>query len=280
MKLYWTVTLGLLMISVGMSLDWRHLVQRVRGMSFPRWIWLYSVSFLLPVAIGAVLIRFIPMPPIARAGLMLVAMAPGAPLLTRNISRLGFDASLAATYQVMSALATPIILPLVILVLDYFYQRDLWVAPRVLLWQVLRQQLLPLGLGMAAAHFWPARSERWGRRMASAGNVLLMGYVLLILYVSRQMFGAIGWKPWSAVLLLAASTLLSSHLLLRNGTLAVCNTNRYVGLALLVAGTNFTAREVLPYIASYALAAPLVIAAYVRAVRKPGQGSPPDTLNP
>jgi hypothetical protein len=48
---------------------------------------------------------------------------------------------------------------------------------------------------------------------------------------------------------------------LTDRTLAICNANRHVGLALLLTGHFLRAERALPAVAAYALIAPLVMAA-------------------
>ena len=51
-------------------------------------------------------------------------------------------------------------------------------------------------------------------------------------------------------------------------TLALCNANRYVGLALLITRQYTNARHAVPAIACYALVAPLIMLIYARLVRR------------
>ncbi len=47
----------------------------------------------------------------ALAGLFLVSVAPGAPLMTRGAAKRGFNMQMAASYQVWGALLTPLMIP-------------------------------------------------------------------------------------------------------------------------------------------------------------------------
>ena len=73
------------------------------------------------------------------------------------------------------------------------------------------------------------------------------------------------WLPVSALVLAVGSVLAIRFLLradvLTDRTLAICNANRHVGLALLLTGHFLQAQRALPAVAAYALIAPLVMAA-------------------
>ena len=60
----------------------------------------------------------------------MVGVAPGAPLMTRNIAKKGFDMHLAAGYQLWGALLIPVMIPLVIFTAGKFYYRDIRFAAR------------------------------------------------------------------------------------------------------------------------------------------------------
>jgi predicted Na+-dependent transporter len=79
MNLLLPAAVFMLMVSVGMSLSPRHLLDAA-----------------------------------ATAGLFLIAVAPGAPLMTRGVAKKGFDIQIAASYQVWGALLTPLMVPLLI----------------------------------------------------------------------------------------------------------------------------------------------------------------------
>jgi len=75
-------------------------------------------------------------------------------------------------------------------------------------------------------------------------------------------------SPWVAIaaLALAAGCVSAARVLIPSvPTLAFSNVNRHVGLALLLSGAHFrNAQNMLPAIAAYAIAAPLVMALYAK----------------
>jgi predicted Na+-dependent transporter len=223
-------------------------------------------TFIVPAAWALLLGRILPLKRPEMAGLFFVSAAPGAPLMTRNIARRGFDMHLAAGYQVWGGLLTPIILPLVVLVAGLLHGLTIWIPPRVVLLQIAEKQFVPLLLGLAMARFLPGFSTKavwWLNRL---GNIVLTVGIIALLWFMRQALRGLltWWLPLGAILLalgsvLAISVLVGSDDPLVKHTLAICNANRHVGLAVLLSGQYLRAKGTLPAIAVYAVSAPFVI---------------------
>lgn len=260
----------MLMVSTGMSLEPARFVANWRRLSAAAWARLLAATFVLPPLLVLALGQVLPIGLPAMAGLFLIAVAPGAPLMTRNIARRGFDTHMAAGYQVWGALMAPLMIPLLVGGAGWLYGREIWIPPGEVLAVVAEQQFLPLLAGMALMHFAPAFSTKARRVLNIAGNVTLTVVMIALLIKMGPALQAV--SPWLAlaVLTLAAGCLAAGHWLLAGPglspqTLALSNVNRHVGLALLLSGTHFqNTQRALPAIAAYALAAPLVMAFYSR----------------
>lgn len=263
----------MLMVSVGMSLSPGQLVDNWRRLTPSLWLKLLLATFLLPPLLALALGKVLPLDGAATAGLFLVGVAPGAPLMTRGVAKKGFDMQIAASYQVWGALLTPILVPLLVAAGGWFYGRDLWVPPVRLLAVIVQQQFAPLLAGMALMSLAPAFSIRLQRVLNAVGNILLLVMFTAVLYkMGPALMKA---NPWVALAapLLAAGCLLSVRALLgqRNATvqtLSICNANRHVGLALLLSGQHLQDTRPVPAIAAYALAAMLVMALYAKLARR------------
>ena len=262
----------MLMLSIGMSLSPRRLLENWGRLTPSLWVRLVAGTFLLPPLLALALGSFIPLGGPATAGLFLVAVVPGAPLMTRGAAQKGFDLQLAASYQVWGALLTPVIVPLLIASGGWWFGREIWVSPIKLLAVIAEQQFVPLIIGMALMWLAPAFSTRAQRFLNTVGNTLLLVVLVGLLWK----IGAVLWKesPWVivAVLLLATGCLLGMRLLLGRPsatvqTLSVCNANRHVGLALLLSGQQSPDERAVPAIAAYALAALLVMWLYAKFAR-------------
>src|SRR5271167_385501 len=173
MKLILPAAVFVLMLSVGMSLEYGKIMAGYRRMTWSVWLRLLLATFLVPPAIALLLPHIFPLSLPEMAGLFMVAVAPGAPLMTRNIAKKGFDMHLAAGYQLWGAVLTPIVIPLVVFAAGKLYDRTIWIPPRELLLDIAEKQFLPLLLGMALARLLPVISARLQPFMTMIGNVVL-----------------------------------------------------------------------------------------------------------
>jgi predicted Na+-dependent transporter len=139
-----------LMVSVGMSLRYRQIIANWRRVPWMNWLGLLLATFIVPAALALLIGRILPLKPAEMAGLFLMGAAPGAPLMTRNIAKKGFDMHLAASYQLWGGLLTPIVLPLVVGLAGLLYGRSIWIPPRAMLVLVVEKQFVPLLVGLGA----------------------------------------------------------------------------------------------------------------------------------
>jgi BASS family bile acid:Na+ symporter len=267
------------MLSVGMSLSLRRLMENWRRLTPSLWAKLVVATFLIPPVLALAMGRWLPLGTAASAGLFLVAVAPGAPLMTRGVAKKGFDMQLAASYQVWGAMLSPLMIPWLVAAGGWVYGREIWVPPLKILAVVARQQFLPLLAGMALMRLAPAFSTHAQRVLNIAGNVLLTAALVAILFKLGPELAHL--SPWVGVaaLLLAAGCLFSVRLLLGGGSstvqaLSISNANRHVGLALLLTGQNIHDQRPVPAIAAYAVAATVVMGLYAKFSRRGGQEVP------
>jgi BASS family bile acid:Na+ symporter len=253
-----------LMVSVGMSLHFGQVVAHWRGRGANAWIRLLLATFILPAIAALVLARIFPLTLRQTGGLFMVGATPGAPLLTRNLARRGFDMHLAASYQVWGAVLTPIMIPLMTFAAGKLYDRTIWIPPRILVWQIIEKEFLPVLVGMLLVHFAPVFSAKAQRTVNMIGNgVLILVFAVLLWKMGPDLRAVTPWVAMAVVLLLMTSIGVM-HLLVKGDpvmvrTFAVSNANRHVGLALLISGRFMHAREALPVVASYAIAVALLM---------------------
>ena len=272
MKLLLPITVLLLMVSVGMSLNWTQFLANWRRLTLATWAKLLAATFIVPPILALALASLLRLDRGALIGLFLIAVAPGAPLMTRVVAKRGFDMELAASYQLWGAFLTPIMIPLLVGAAGWLYGRNIWVSPLKVLAVIAQQQFVPLLIGVALMYFAPAFSTKIRSPLNVIGNALLM--VTLIVLLVKMGPALTEVSPWVivAVLLLAVGCIAASFAILipatvTTKTLVVCNVNRHVGLALLLSGTYFGTQKALPAIAAYALAAQLMIWLYAKLAR-------------
>ncbi len=266
-KLLLPTAIFLMMVSIGTSFRAREMWSNRRLMGDWGWLRLLLVVFIVPPALALGLARIMPLSLSETGGLFLLGVAPGAPLLTRNVAKRGFDAQLAAAYQVSVALLTPLMIPLLVFGAAKLYDKEVWIPPSVLVKQVAEKQFLPLILGMLLMFFAPVFATRIRPTLNLIGNVILFSFMAVILFKMRSELMHI--TPWVAVatfLLAAGSMMIVPWIVraevLRDRTLSICNANRHVGLALLLSGQYLNSKNSLPTVACYALVAPLAMWLY------------------
>jgi BASS family bile acid:Na+ symporter len=284
-KLMMPAAVLMLMVSVGMSLDIRELIGNWRQLTPVLWAKLLLATFLVPPACALALGQLLPLGLPALAGLYLVAVAPGAPLMTRGAAKRGFNMQLAASYQVWGALLTPLMIPLLVAAASSFYGHGIWLSPAKLLKIVALQQFAPLLAGLALVHWWPRVAGRLQGPLNRIGNILLTtGLVVLLWKLGPALRHVSPWVPVAA-LVLAVVCMATGLLLLGRGgataqTLSVSNVNRHVGLAMLLSGQDFHNPRMIPAIACYALAAVVVMAVFAKLTRSRNNGQPPTPPTP
>jgi Predicted Na+-dependent transporter len=245
MKLLVPSTVLLLMVSVGMSLNWTQFLANWRRLTVAKWGKLLVATFIIPPILALALGSLLPLDRGTLIGLFLIAVAPGAPLMTRSVAKRGFDMELAASYQRLGAFLTPIMIPLLIGAAGWIYGHNIWVSPAKVLAVIATQQFVPLLIGVALMYFAPAFSTKIRSALNVIGNALLM--VMLIVLLVKMGPALMEVSPWVviAVLLLEVGCIAASFAILTGAatviteTLVVCNVNRHVGLALLLSGAYF-----------------------------------------
>ena len=268
------IAVFLLMVSIGMSLRPSHLLQNWRRMIGGNGFRLLLATFIVPPAVALLLYHALPLDFGEGVGLFMLGVVPGAPLVSRIAAKRGFDMQLAASYQVWGAILVPVMLPVVVYTAARLYDRDVWISPLVLIKNIAENQFAPLLIGLVLVHFAPRFSARVQPAITVIGNALLLVMIVAVLWAMRGELAAITVWLFVACVLLAVASILAITLLLHGTdpetikTLALCNANRYVGLALLITRQYTRARHGVPAIACYALVAPVVMLIYARLVRR------------
>ena len=221
MKLLLPITVLLLMVSVGMSLNWTQFLANWRRLTLATWAKLLAATFIIPPILALALAGGLRTDRGALIGLFLIAVAPGAPLMTRVVAKRGFDIELAASYQLWGAFLTPIMIPLLVGAAGWLHGRNIWVSPLKVLAVLAQQQFVPLLIGVALMYFAPAFSTKIRSPLNVIGNALLM--VTLIVLLVKMGPALTEVSPWViiAVLLLAVGCIAASFAIL-----IPCNSER------------------------------------------------------
>ena len=252
-----------------------------------RWVWrhpalvvkaLFSVMVAVP-ALALAITSALDVSKAARVGIVLMAIAPGAPIALKRSLSAGGHSAFAPALQILVTLAAVVSMPASVAALDVVYDGHAVVEPSHIMKQVFLAQLLPLGLGMALRRMRPALAsavEPALRRTAALLLVVLT--VVLVVYLWDPVVGA-GPYVGLAIALVTVAALATGHALggplasTRTAT-AVCSAARNPGLALLVATANGASHAVVATVLAYLLVSALVLLVYVVCRRLGGHGPP------
>ena len=229
---------------------------------------LFSVLVAMP-ALAWLVVRLLDLPRAAEVGIMLMAVAPGAPVALRRSLRAGGHRSFAPALQIAVAVLAVASMPLWIAAFNEYYGGSATADP----WQIARQvcvaQLLPLSLGMAMRRFTASRATSWLEpRLRRVGGVLLVILLVLALINIWHVVVGAGPRVSLAIVLTTALALLVGHLLggpdpaTRTST-AISTAARNPGLALLVAALNVASPAITAAILAYFVIAALTLIPYV-----------------
>ena len=102
------------------------------------------------------------------AGIVLMAISPGAPVALRRALDAGGDRAFAPALHLAIVALAVVTVPLTVAILDWIFAKDFEVSPFHIGSQVFFAQLLPMALGATLRAVRPALAANW--RRASDGS--------------------------------------------------------------------------------------------------------------
>jgi len=204
----------------------------------------------------------------AAAGIVLMAISPGAPVAMRRALEAGGHSAFAPALHLAIVLCAVLTVPISVAILDLVFEKDFSVTPLDVARQVFFAQLLPVGLGAALRAWRPAIAARIERPLARLSNLLLLAVAAVLLAVLWRMLEDIGWTPFFAGIALSACALAVGAAFAGSNAdarpaAAVAAAMRNPGLALLIAALNKMPAAVVAAVFGYALGAVVVVTAFV-----------------
>jgi BASS family bile acid:Na+ symporter len=252
------------------------------------WIWerpgpivrgLFSVLVAVP-ALAVLITRAFALPRLAQIGIVLMAIAPGAPIALRRSLGAGGHRAFAPTLQICVALLAVISMPLSIAVLNHVYAGHASVAP----WEVARQvffaQLLPIGIGIAVRRATPGFAERLEAAVGRLGTALLVILAVVAVIDLWSIAVSAGGRVLTAIALTTVAALAVGHWLggpdpAVRTAVAISSAARNAGLALLVTAVNNAPPAVKATVLAYLAVSVFAIVPYVVWRRHVGSHSAP-----
>jgi predicted Na+-dependent transporter len=258
------LSLGLAIPPERLSYLWRRPLPLARGA--------LSVLVLVPL-LALMVVTHVDLPMPLKAGIMVMAISPGAPIALRRSLEAGAHDAFAPCLQLVVVTLAIVTIPLSIEFLDVLYFGNARADPLAIARQVFFAQLLPLALGIGLRSTRPALALRAEPSLARAGNVLFALLAVVIVVNVWNTAIEVGLIAIACALGLSVASIGIGFLLGSPdpGTrpaMAVVSALRNPGLALLLASANNAAPGVVAMILAYLLCSAAVVVAYVLWRRK------------
>ncbi|MFO1303547.1 MAG: bile acid:sodium symporter [Burkholderiales bacterium] len=259
-------TLFVVMFDLGLAIPPRELWRAAK-----RPVLLAQAAFAAVVAVPAIawlLCRALDLPRSAEIGIMLMAIAPGAPVALRRSLGAGGHRVFAPALQMLVVALAIVSMPLAVAAFDEYYGSVADIDPRELARQVFFAQFLPLALGMTFVRLFPAQARRFEKELHEAAGWLLAGLVVLALANIWRPVADVHWRALLAIVAITALSLWTGHLMgggeraTRTATAISCGM-RNTGLALLVAALNRAPEGVVAAILAYFVIGAITVVPYI-----------------
>lgn len=259
-------TVGTVMFGIGLGIPPRELA----------WAWrrpglmlraLLVVLVLVPAVAWAVCLA-LDLPRAVAVGIMLMAIAPGAPLALQRSLGAGAHHAFAPGLQISVAVLAVVSMPLSVAVVNHVYGTHGSLSPPQLMRQVMIVQLLPLGCGVATGRLLPHAGAWLRPRLERLGKLLLVLLVVYVAFAFREDLARAGTGMVLAMAMTTAGALGLGHALggPESGTrtaVAIVSAARNPGLALLTATLNAAPAAVTAVLPVYIFVSALTMIPYV-----------------
>ena len=229
---------------------------------------IFAVVVPIP-AIAVLIVKLVHPGPAISAGIILMAISPGAPVALRRALDAGGDRRFAPALHLAIVLLAVVTVPASVLILDWIFSAEFAVTPFDIGRQVFFAQLLPLALGATLRAWRPALAERIEPRAGRVGNLLLVALGVMALVDLPSILRAIGWIPTVAgfgmtIVALAVGAAFAGRDAEVRPAAAVAAAMRNPGLALLIATLNRAPAAVTEAIIGYAIGLAIAIVLYLQ----------------
>ena len=205
---------------------------------------------------------------VEKVGVVLMVIAPGAPLALRRALSSGADVGLAPTLQIVVAMLAVPAVPLWVIAANAILGTHGIADAGSVATQVFLAQLLPLGVGAVVATVAPVKGPRIGTALGRSAAILLIAALVSIIVDVRYSILATHRWPIAVAAVTTTAALSVGHLIggplpqIRH-SIAIAGAMRNVGLALLIATINHMPPTVAVIIISYAITTILIVTAYI-----------------
>lgn len=217
------------------------------------WLWqkpslmlrsLASVFIIVPL-LGVLAVAFIPGLTVAqRIGIGAMIACPGAPMIPFKSLKAGGDAKFIASLQFTVCILAIVSIPFTAFVLAQFYPNKAWLSPQEIAQQIFFAQVLPMGLGVLLAQYWPKLADDLVEPVSKIAKFMLLLALIVILVATLDKVLNAGFPAYLAMGLISIASLACGHFLggpqpETQTVLAYATSTRNAGLAILLVSLNF-----------------------------------------
>lgn len=232
-----------------------------------------AVNVITP-AVAVLLVTAFPLSPVARIGILLMAVSPAPPLIPGNALKAGGErAYVYGLYAGLALLATPLTC-LSVTLLAGLYGVDFTASPALVGRYLAVSVLAPLVAGLALARFAPTFAAKAAPILSAVSMATLYAAAgPVVIAAWPQMASLAGDGTLLVIALTVTAALSAGHVLggperSARGALAVAAATRHPGLALLIAGANDADAKVRAAILAFLLVGLVLGAIYAALVAR------------
>lgn len=226
-----------------------------------------AISIVVP-AFAALLAGALPLTPSAKFGIVLMAVSPVPPILPGKELKLGGRKSYIYGLLVAVSLLSIVIVPLTVSLLSAAFRADARISPGAVARLMLGSVMLPLAIGMLIRRIAPSLAQRAAPVVSRlAGILLIVGVLPILVAIAPAIWRLVGDGTLLAIMAVVIVGLLAGHYLggpdpRDRATLAISSAMRHPGIALLIAGANFTDPQITAAILLFLIVALVVTLPY------------------
>src|SRR5262245_6130259 len=157
-----------------------------------------AILFAVVVPVPALAVLFVMVlglkGPVA-AGIVLMAISPGAPVALRRAIDAGGHPEFAPALHLAIVMLAVVTVPISVAIMAAIFSVQAVLSPLDVARQVFFAQFLPLGLGALVRTRWPARAAWLAPRLTRISNLMLVALLLVCAVVLGPAVGRLGWAP-------------------------------------------------------------------------------------
>jgi predicted Na+-dependent transporter len=229
-----------------------------------------AMYVLVPLAALA-LVKLLALPAAVEAGLLVLAVSAGAPLLPRKLLGIG-DGAYILSLVVVSSILAVILVPVWLEILVPLFPRLPHLGPERAALVLGESFFLPLLAGMVVRWLLPGLAARIGGRLVGLAGLVLALAALVLLAVNWHVALEVDWRGVAALAMLILMALVAGHLVggpkeEDRTALAVACATRHIGVAVVVA-TSLPGARVAVVISVYIAISVALTVPYMRWRRK------------